>query len=198
MNRDVLVLNKGLMPLHIVSWKRALTLLVQDKCRAVDEDFVQYDCELWIAYSSEIESRNKFCFIRTTKYEIAIPHVVVLTAYNRLPRNQVKYSRETLFQRDKYRCAYCGKKFKSSELTIDHINPKSAGGPKSWKNTITACKPCNNIKANRTPAQAQMYLKFEPTEPSWFQQIKTLVERPNIKKEWLQFLSSFIVKKEEE
>ena len=124
-----------------------------------------------------------------------MPDIVALTKFDRLPRSQVKYSRQSIFERDKFRCAYCGDRFKKSELTIDHIDPKSRGGIKSWRNSISACSKCNALKANRTPKEAGMPLLFEPTEPSWYQQIKSLSERPNLKPSWKAFLDGFVVAK---
>jgi 5-methylcytosine-specific restriction endonuclease McrA len=196
MNKDVLVLNKCFIPLHIISWKRAMTLLIQDKCKVTDEDYIQYTCDLWIDQTKMLEESDDFHFIHTPRYRIALPHVIVLTAFDKLPKNQVKYSRESLFQRDKNSCAYCGNVFKRDQLTIDHINPKSAGGIKSWKNTITACKACNSKKADRTPDEAYMPLKFQPKEPSWFQQIKSLTEKIGLKRQWLPYIDSFILKGE--
>jgi 5-methylcytosine-specific restriction endonuclease McrA len=170
-----------------------MILLFQDKCRVVDNDYVQYDYKLWIEYTQD-KLENEYFYISTVQHRLAIPHVVVLTAYDKLPRNQVKYSRESVFQRDKFLCAYCGKKFKKQQLTIDHINPKAYGGTKSWKNTISSCMTCNAKKADRTPEEAHMPLLFEPTEPSWFQQIKDLSEHIYIKEQWKPFIDSFVVK----
>ena len=174
-----------------------MTLLVQDKCKSIDDDYIQYDCASWIEYTETIEESDGYQFIHSPKHRLAIPHVVVLTAYDKLPRNQVKYSRESLFQRDKYTCAYCGDVFKKNKLTIDHINPKSVGGTKSWRNTITACRPCNEFKANRTPDEANMPLLFQPSEPSWFQQIQNMAAKITIKPQWEKYLDSFIVKEKD-
>lgn len=84
-----------------------------------------------------------------------------------------KVSNKTLFARDHHRCAYCGNYFDRESLTKDHIKPKVHGGKNTWKNLITSCKPCNGRKADRTPEQAGMKLKFQPYVPSpiehlWF------------------------------
>jgi 5-methylcytosine-specific restriction endonuclease McrA len=71
-----------------------------------------------------------------------------------------------LFRRDLCTCAYCGDVFKESELTRDHIQPSSRGGKDTWMNLVTACKPCNVHKSNRTPEEAKMQLIFIPYIPS--------------------------------
>jgi 5-methylcytosine-specific restriction endonuclease McrA len=65
-----------------------------------------------------------------------------------------------------HNCQYCGKKFDSSELNIDHVKPTSRGGKTTWTNTVLSCIPCNDRKANRTPEEAGMRLLREPHVPS--------------------------------
>lgn len=194
MNKDVLVLNRNLIPNSVITWKKCMSLLYQGKCVVVDEDYIHYDFDLWKEFSNDESVKDRFA-IATTHYRIVLPDIIALTKFDRLPRSQVKYSRQSIFQRDKYRCAYCGNKFPSKKLTIDHINPKSRGGIKSWSNSISACVPCNSHKAARTPDEANMPLKFEPSEPSWYQQVLGIADRPDLKPRWAQFLDSFIVKK---
>jgi 5-methylcytosine-specific restriction endonuclease McrA len=82
--------------------------------------------------------------VHSINKRIAVPDILTLRNYDQLPKRDIKYSRESIIQRDKYICGYCGKKFKKDQLTIDHILPKSFGGKNTWKNTITSCKACNN------------------------------------------------------
>jgi hypothetical protein len=77
-----------------------------------------------------------------------------------------KVSNKALFARDHHRCAYCGNYFDLEKLTKDHIKPKTHKGKNTWMNLITACKPCNGQKADRTPEQAKMPLKYKPYVPS--------------------------------
>jgi 5-methylcytosine-specific restriction endonuclease McrA len=78
-------------------------------------------------------------------------------------QRQPKWSKNGVLKRDNYICAFCLGK----ATTIDHIKPKAQGGGNSWKNTIAACSPCNNKKADRTPEQARMPLKFFAKVPDW-------------------------------
>jgi 5-methylcytosine-specific restriction endonuclease McrA len=75
-------------------------------------------------------------------------------------------NRRAIFKRDQYICQFCGKAFSESELTVDHIVPKSKGGQLSWTNCVTACFPCNSRKRNRTPEQAGMALLSKPMAPT--------------------------------
>lgn len=71
-----------------------------------------------------------------------------------------------IFMRDGCRCAYCGEYFNVDELTKDHITPKSQGGKNTWQNLISACKPCNSKKADRSLEKAGMKLLYKPYVPS--------------------------------
>lgn len=72
----------------------------------------------------------------------------------------------TLFKRDAFLCMYCGERFDRRELSRDHVTPLSQGGEDAWKNVVTACKRCNNHKANYTPEQAGMQLLAVPFVPT--------------------------------
>jgi len=72
----------------------------------------------------------------------------------------------TLFKRDAFLCLYCGKRFQKNQLSRDHIKPLSQGGLDTWNNVVTACRRCNNHKANYTPEQAGMELLAIPFTPN--------------------------------
>ena len=75
-------------------------------------------------------------------------------------------SNRELFQRDGRLCLYCGAAPGEAMLTRDHVRPLSQGGQDSWKNVVTACKPCNHAKGARTPEQAGMSLLAIPYVPN--------------------------------
>jgi hypothetical protein len=75
-------------------------------------------------------------------------------------------TREMLFARDRFVCAYCGGRFRPSELTCEHVKPQSRGGRNTWTNLVSACKPCNLRKGDRTPEQAHMPLLYVPHVPN--------------------------------
>ncbi|MEL0081459.1 MAG: HNH endonuclease [Gammaproteobacteria bacterium] len=72
----------------------------------------------------------------------------------------------TLFRRDQQICLYCGDRFRSSDLSRDHVTPISHGGSDSWNNVVTACRRCNNHKADRSPESAGMPLLAVPFTPT--------------------------------
>ncbi|MGH8751609.1 MAG: HNH endonuclease [Burkholderiales bacterium] len=78
-------------------------------------------------------------------------------------------NRETLFRRDRHLCAYCGGLYHAHELTKDHVTPASRGGRDRWTNVVTACRMCNEVKADRTPEEAGMKLLYVPYTPNRYE-----------------------------
>ncbi|NEE04114.1 HNH endonuclease [Phytoactinopolyspora halotolerans] len=101
--------------------------------------------------------------IRSATQEIPAPLVVRLLRFVRVPyRRRLPWSRNGVLERDGRRCGYCGGRAES----IDHVLPTSRGGPaRSWLNTVAACLPCNQAKADRTPEEAGMKLRIALYEP---------------------------------
>ena len=79
---------------------------------------------------------------------------------------QPPLNNHTLFQRDNHLCLYCGKHWRHSDLSRDHVTPISQGGEDCWSNVVTACRRCNNYKADATPEQAGMELLAIPFIPN--------------------------------
>lgn len=161
---DVLVLNKGFIPIHIIEWQRCMSLIAQGAARALDNDFVSYEFEDWLVFSTMSDA---FPPIHTVNRRILLPEIIFLKNYNKLHNKDVKYSRQTLFQRDQFICGYCGQKFEKGKLTVDHIIPRSRGGKTTWDNTVTACTTCNGLKADKLLHEAKMELLHKPKKPSW-------------------------------
>ena len=101
-------------------------------------------------------------------------------------RETVYAERSILYKRDHEICAYCGNLFSPRQLTIDHVLPRSRGGKNTWTNTVTACKPCNVRKADRTPEEAKMHLLYLPYSPSIFD--KMILQNRNILADQMDFL----------
>jgi 5-methylcytosine-specific restriction endonuclease McrA len=170
LDSSVLVLNRLYMAVHVISVRRAFCLLFKDLAEVITLDeghYLSYDFESWREIS---EARAQFRepdddFIRTVRSEIQVPRIIRLLAYDRLPKQKVKFNRRNIFARDGNRCQYCGKKFATSELSLDHVLPRSRGGQATWKNIVCACLRCNVRKGGRTPREADMHLIREPVEP---------------------------------
>jgi 5-methylcytosine-specific restriction endonuclease McrA len=171
LDASVLVLNKLFMAVHIISVRRAFILLCKDLAEVVsleDGQFATYDFESWREVS---EFRAKYFrqeeddWVRTATSEIQVPRVIRLLGYEKLPRQTVKFNRRNIFARDHNQCQYCGKKFPTTDLSLDHIVPRSQGGVSTWENIVCACINCNVKKGGRTPKQAHMTLIRKPEKP---------------------------------
>lgn len=98
---------------------------------------------------------------------ICVPEVIALRTYDGYPVRGVAFTRRNVYKRDGHTCQYCGKRPGVDELTIDHVIPRSRGGPSSWENCVTACRPCNARKANRLAHELNLTLSRPPTAPRW-------------------------------
>jgi 5-methylcytosine-specific restriction endonuclease McrA len=171
LDASVLVLNKMFMAVHVISVRRAFCLLVKDLAEVVTLDegqYTTYDFDTWKELS-EFRSRNfrqeEDDWVRTATMEIQAPRVIRLLDYDRVPKQIVKFNRRNIFARDSNQCQYCGKKFPTSELSLDHVVPRSQNGKTTWDNIVCACVDCNVRKGGRTPKQAHMTLIRKPEKP---------------------------------
>ena len=162
-----LVLSQGYEPIKVISWQRAIALLSLGKIEVIEE----YDHS-----------------IRSVSLVIKAPAVVrLLTAFRR-HKNKVKFSRVNIFARDKYSCQYCGVKGKLSELTYDHVVPRAQGGKTEWKNIATCCYDCNSRKRDRTPEQAKMRLRSQPSQPTWVPVMTVQVSQTSAPDAWRDYM----------
>jgi len=167
---NVLVLNKHYMAVRIIGAKRAFSLLCRELAEVVSLEegtYSNYDFESWCEVSQFKRSfePDGNDWVSTVNFYIAVPRIIRLLFYDRLPRSEVKFNRRNIFARDKNHCQYCGKRFPTSELSLDHIIPRSMGGKSAWDNIVCACVKCNVKKGGRTPKQAGMTLVRKPVKP---------------------------------
>src|SRR5437764_6153761 len=168
---SVLVLNKMFMAIHIISVRRAFCLLCKELAEVVsleDGHFATYDFATWrevSEYRARHFRQEDDDWVRTVTSEIQVPRVIRLLGYDKLPKQTVKFNRRNIFARDNNQCQFCGKKFPTSELSLDHIVPRSRGGVSTWGNIVCACVGCNVKKGGRTPKEAHMHLIRKPEKP---------------------------------
>ncbi len=167
---SVLVLNKHYMAIRIIGARRAFSLLCRELAEVVsleEGSYFNYSFDSWRQVS---QFRREFepdghDWVSTVNFHVAVPRIVRLLFYDRLPRTEVKFNRRNIFARDKSKCQYCGKRFSTSELSLDHVIPRRAGGKATWENIVCACTRCNVKKGGRTPQQAHMKLITKPVKP---------------------------------
>lgn len=150
----VLLLNgSSWEPLAVITVIRAINLLLSEKAIVVEES-------------------GKY--LSTIREKIAVPSVIALKNYIKVPRRYAHWSRKGVLVRDKYTCIYCGvfpgsitkgKLWSKGDFTVDHIVPRCRGGKHTWTNTACACRLCNHRKGARSPSEIGMKLKWEPKMP---------------------------------
>ncbi|MEM1061097.1 MAG: HNH endonuclease [Planctomycetota bacterium] len=183
LKRPTLVLNRSWQPVGVANVARSLVMVWNETARIVDPvDYQQYSWEDWAA----LKPADGDAVVRTVSTDIRAPEVITLLKYDKMHRRTVPFTRRNLFRRDQFTCQYCGARPGSSELTIDHVIPKSRGGLTNWENCVLACVRCNHKKAARTPAEAHMPLKTKPKQPKW----NPIYSAKNVRVEsWEKFLS---------
>ncbi len=139
LNSRVLVLNRSYLPVHVTSVKRAFALLYQGIAKAVDEQYRTFDFDSWRDLAIEMHHER----LGIVGGFIRVPRVLILVAYERVPKRHVRFSRFNIFARDNNTCQYCGKRFSRTELNLDHVNPRSQGGVSTWENIVCSCHACN-------------------------------------------------------
>lgn len=157
-----LVLNASYEPLSVVSSRRATCLVLAEKAEMLEDDgTVLHSERQTVACPSVIRLR----------YMVKVPYV-----------RRTALSRRAIFARDDHRCQYCGARADS----IDHVMPRSRGGPHTWENVAAACRPCNLGKRDRTPEEAGMKLAKPcraPRQSAW-----VVVAVSGIPDSWRQYL----------
>lgn len=193
MSVQSLVLNRIWIPVQITDWKRSINLVYLDHARVIDpEDYKAYNFNDWAELSKIKAEANQHngIIVHSQKLTVIIPEVIVLLLYDKLPPQEVTLTRESVLQRDAYRCAYCGKRYAKKDLTWDHVEPLLNGGKNTWENLVTCCYQCNQKKGGKSPKEAKMKLLFKPTKPKWHGKLglRLGVEIP-VKENWRKFLN---------
>jgi len=186
-NSHVLVLNKSFLPIHVTSVRRAFCLLYAGIAKAVNSRYETFDYESWSQITIERNDETVGLVDRVIK----VPRVILLLAYDRMPKRRVRFSRYNIFARDKNTCQYCGHRFSRSELNLDHVIPRSQGGTSTWENVVCSCHRCNRQKGGRTPTQARMKLVAQPRRPAWTPPINISLQEV-MRKEWAPFLDFMV------
>lgn len=168
LSMQVLVLNKGWVPVGTISVQRAIIMLFSEyedgQPRAKIIDPASYSMFTWADWA-KLRPRATDEVIRSANIAFRCPEVILLTKYEKIPKPRTHFSRRSLYKRDGYRCQYCFCRPGSEELTIDHVLPRSKGGLTTWENCVLACIDCNTKKADRTLEECGMVLRTQPQRP---------------------------------
>jgi len=192
LSHHVLMLNRNYMAIRVTTARRAFSLLYRNLAEVVhieDGQYLSYDFDSWREVS-ELKQRfepHAHDWVRTVRFSLVVPRIIRIAFCDRLPRRNVKFNRRNIFARDAGQCQYCGKKFPSSELSLDHIVPRSRGGKTTWDNVVCCCLACNVKKGGRTPQQAHMKLIAKPQKPHRSPVINLKLSHDRYRS-WKQFL----------
>ena len=165
-----LKLDASFRPLEVIEAIEALVLCIVGKAKAIE---------------------NHTQEIRSPSATFNLPAVIVLKRYvnYKFSTLALKPSRANVLWRDKMQCQYCTKHFKSEELTLDHVIPKSRGGSNSWENLVTACKKCNQKKGSRLPTESGMIPLRAPICPK--NSTLNRLKESQISEVWKEYLWEF-------
>jgi 5-methylcytosine-specific restriction endonuclease McrA len=141
MQAPVLVLNATFEPIHVTAVRRALILLFKG-----------------VAETEEIQPGR----VHSPSQALQVPSVIRLLTYRHIPQQSRALSRKNILLRDRNTCQFCVRIFAASELTLDHVIPRSRGGASTWENLVACCYTCNNRKGDRTPEEAGLQLTRRP------------------------------------
>lgn len=141
MQAPVLVLNATFEPINVTAVRRALVLMLKGVAQAEETSHAE---------------------VHATSRAVQVPSVIRLLSYRHIPQQSRALSRKNILLRDRNTCQFCGRAFPASELTLDHVMPRSRGGRSSWENLVACCYTCNNRKGDRTPEEAGIKLQRRP------------------------------------
>jgi 5-methylcytosine-specific restriction endonuclease McrA len=162
-----LVLDMGYQPINTVPFTKALTYITKGKVEIL-ENYERPIHPDWVA-----------------------PAVVRMTHWISPRRQRVKFSRQNVLARDRWKCQYCGEQHQTSELTFDHVTPRSRGGRTEWENIVMACQECNAKKADKTPSEVGLKLRKHPVRPTWLPNFNmNLQQITTIPPEWRDYWTS--------
>jgi 5-methylcytosine-specific restriction endonuclease McrA len=153
LQRKVFVLNRLWQLVNETSVEEALKQMAAGAVTGLDfrgdDDYVPTSWENWL----KLPPLSETDVVHTQYLKVRMPTVIVAVRYDRIPKRRPKLTLKNIAKRDNYTCQYTGKKLKSSELSMDHIDPLSRGGKNEPDNIALADKKFNSWKSDRTPEE---------------------------------------------
>ena len=182
LQEPALVLNRNWQAITFLPVKTCIVTVMRDMGAVIHpETYEPMDFDKWIE-----QDLSGLRWIKTASRKIPAPELIVLKKYGERPPRKVGFNRPNLYRRDAFSCQYCGSALPGSKLQVEHVMPRSRGGPTTWENCVAACDDCNSRKRDRTPKEAGMRLRKDPRKPTWDPKIR--VPRGIIRPSWEPFL----------
>lgn len=168
-HQRTLLLAPWFFPIKILPWQAAVKMIYEGTADVV----VEYDEE-----------------IRSPSVTWKMPAVIRLRKLKHDRNRAVKFSRANVYERDRYACQYCRKKFPARALSYDHVIPRSQGGRTVWTNIVTSCKTCNTLKDNKSCDEAGMWPMQDPYRPRTLPLAKPIIDPDRAPPEWNGFVDA--------
>ncbi len=186
--------------MRVISVRRAFALLFKSDSRnepvaeivhLEDGRYSSYNFDDWAelsAFKREFEP-SEHDWIRTVRFHILVPRIVRVLRFSKVRRQEIKFNRRNIFARDRNTCQYCGRRFSTVDLSLDHVIPRTQGGGTTWDNLVCSCLKCNVKKGGRTPEQANMRLIKIPEKPNYNPSLQVQLSDRRYRS-WRQFLDA--------
>lgn len=194
LDESVLVLNKNYAVINIIPVYKALSMLIRERAEVVyveDGYYKSYSLQNWFDFS-ELKLAEGITdddyLIKGIEKDFLVPKIIRTLFYDKVPIRGVLLTRRNVYLRDNFSCQYCGRKFSTEDLNIDHVIPKSRGGKMEWNNVVCSCIKCNTKKGASTPQEAGMKLLRRPFMPRYNLSFYEKAKEPKYKK-WKDFIS---------
>ena len=159
-----------------INWKDAITAKVKGS--------ISYELG-----ADDILARGGISRMTGDRSSVQVSSIIFLKEHFKRT-DKVVLTNSNLFRRDLHVCAYCGRVFREEKLSRDHVLPTSRGGKDVWSNVVTSCKPCNNLKDDMTPEEADMQLLYVPYAPTHAESL--ILRNRSILANQMEFLLTFV------
>lgn len=178
------ILNSNWLLIRFAPCRQAIELCMRERAYALDTSTYQVlDWDEWINHAAGPD----YAMVKTPTRQVPVPQIIVLAKYGGKPERKLSYSKPAVLHRDNHKCLFCGVQLPAPKLTIDHVIPRSRGGKTDFVNAATACEPCNRKKADKTPEEAGMAMRYQPYVPNWSPKLR--IPKVPIKECWKPFLA---------
>ena len=193
LSSSVLVLNRLYMAVHVVSVRRAFGLLFRELAEVIHVEqgqYANYDFDSCAKSAScGRPSRTARRLDPLREFRDPGPAVIRLLTYDRLPKQAIRFNRRNILRGTETAANIAAGNFPLSELSLDHVNPRSRGGETTWENIVCSCVKCNVRKGGRTPQEAHMHLVKLPVKPKRSPLLSIKLGNPKYES-WKSFLDN--------
>jgi 5-methylcytosine-specific restriction endonuclease McrA len=184
----VLVLNRNWQAIHVRTPADAFCQMATGAATALEIEGEEYIRPVTWAEWITLPVREQDQAVRTARGAIRVPTVIVAVNFDRVPKKRPKLCAKNIRERDGNRCQYTGRVLHPDEGSLDHVVPRSRGGPDTWENLVWSAKDVNTRKGNRLPHEAGLKLLSVPRAPKE-QLVTATIRNSHSIPEWKLFLN---------